>query len=145
MRPLRRFSMHSRWALFFPFWGGLGWGGMREVIFLFFFLFPNVFSTFSHQILKGFLSSQSVPKWVPEDVLNTSSILSHIVCTEFNSHVHKLKMYPEGEYICFYFSNRVQKGASIGGMANNPKTLLIGQSTWLLHRNKKKKCEWPMN
>jgi hypothetical protein len=38
-------------------------------------------------------------------------------------------MYAEGEHICFYFATGVQKGASIGGMANVPKTLLIGQST----------------
>jgi hypothetical protein len=118
-------------------WGGVGWDE-GSYFFLFFFLFLNVFSTFSHQILKGFSSSQSIPKWVPQDVLNSTSILSLMVCPEFNSHVYKLEMYAKGEHICFYFATRVQKGAPSGGMDNVPKTLLIGQSTWLLHQNKKK-------
>jgi hypothetical protein len=138
MCPLRRLSMYSWWALFFPFWGGVGWGKL-------FFCFSSFFPMCSqHFLIKFSKGSQSVPKWVPQDVPNSTSILSHTVCPEFNSHVYKLKMYAEGEHICFYFATGVQRGASIGGMANVPKTLLIGQSTWLLYRNKKKSVSDPL-
>ncbi len=130
-----------------PVFSFLRLGGMREVFFLVFLPFSqcvlNVFSTFFHQILKGFSSSQSVPKWVRQDVPNSTSTLSLMVCPEFYSHVYKLEMYAKWEHICFYFATRVQKGAPTGGMDNVPKTLLIGQSTWLLHWNKKKSVSDP--
>jgi hypothetical protein len=47
------------------------------------------------------------------------------------------------EHICFYFATRVQKGALRRGMANVPKKLFIGQSTWLLYQNKKKSVSDP--
>jgi hypothetical protein len=70
--------MHSWWALFFHF-------GVGEIIFG--FLVPNVFLTCSHHIPLRFLSSEVVPKGIP----NSTSILSHMVCPKFNSHVYKLR------------------------------------------------------
>jgi hypothetical protein len=48
-------------------------------------LVPNMFPSYSHGVLKGFL------KLFPQDVLNTTSDLSHMVCPKFNSHVNKMK------------------------------------------------------
>jgi len=53
-----------------------------------FFIFPH-----TQFVLNMFpLSSQSVPKYIPEDVPNSTWVLwSHMVCPKFNSHVYKLK------------------------------------------------------
>jgi len=68
---------HDGPSFFLLGWGGVGWGGVG---FLFFALFPMC----SHHVLT---SSQVVL----QDVHNCTSILSHMVCPKFNSHVYKLK------------------------------------------------------
>jgi hypothetical protein len=59
--------------------------GAGEIIFG--FLVPNLFLTCSHHIPLRFLRSEVVL----EDIPNRTSILSHMVCPKFNSHVYKLK------------------------------------------------------
>ncbi len=44
------------------------------------------------------------PSYSPKDVPNSTSILSHLVCPKFNSHVYKLKRYSKLGHICFYFT-----------------------------------------
>jgi hypothetical protein len=73
---------------------------------------------------KGF----QVPKYVPQDVPNSTWVLSHMVCTKFNFPVYKQKS--RGAHL-FLFPKWVQRGASIGDMPNVPKKLLMGQSIWL--------------
>jgi hypothetical protein len=68
----------------FFFLGGRGKGGF----FLSFSLVPIVFPSCSHQALKGFPSSQSVPECVPQDVPNRTWVL---IGPKFNSHIYKLK------------------------------------------------------
>jgi len=57
----------------------------------------------SHHI--PFISSQVVP----QDIPNSTSVLSYKVCPKFNSHVYKLKSYVIGEHISSYFVTGVQK------------------------------------
>jgi len=47
-------------------------------------------------------------------VPNSTSILSHMVCPKFNSHVYKLKRWNLKEHMNFYFAAGVQRGDSIG-------------------------------
>jgi hypothetical protein len=66
----------------FPPFRGLGGGGVG-----FFGFFPCsqcVYIMFS-------LSSQRVPKCVPQHDPNSTWVLTHMVCPKFNSHVYKLK------------------------------------------------------
>jgi hypothetical protein len=49
--------------------------------------------------------SQTVPRCAPEDVSNSTWVLSHMVCPKFNSHGYKLKRYL-GEHVCFYFATQ---------------------------------------
>jgi hypothetical protein len=94
MQPMRRFSMHSWGVQFFSLWGGVSQGA----VFGFFCLVLNVFSSCSH----------GVPQLVP----NSTTILSHMVCPKFNSYVYKLKRWPIGWRLCFYFGIGVWRGAS---------------------------------
>jgi hypothetical protein len=59
---------------------GVGWGGVSY--FVFFFLVFNVFSSCSLEVPKLF-SKAGFPK--------STSVLFHMVCPKFNSHVYKLK------------------------------------------------------
>jgi hypothetical protein len=52
--------------------------------FLKLFLVLKVFSTCFHHVPLRFPSSQVIPESVP----NSTSILSHMVCPKFNSHIH---------------------------------------------------------
>ncbi len=58
-----------------------------------------------------------VPKLFPQDIPNNTSILSHIICPKFKSHVHVLKRF--GKVRCNFFCLRVgvQRGASVGERA----------------------------
>ncbi len=81
------------------------------------------------------------PSYSPKDVLNSTSILSHLVCSKFNSHVYKLKRYSKLGHICFYFAPGVQRVASIEKCPMFQKKLVVGQSMWLLHPKKKKEMK----
>jgi len=74
-----------------------------------------------------FPKGSHVPKYVAQDVPNSTWVLSHMVCTKFNSPVDKLKS--RGAHL-FLFCKWVRRGASIGGMPNVPKKLVMGQSIW---------------
>jgi hypothetical protein len=65
-------------------WGGVGWRGVVGVFFLFFNLVPNMFSACSLQV-------PQVPTLFDQSVPNSTSILSHMVCPKFSSHVYILK------------------------------------------------------
>jgi hypothetical protein len=72
---MRMLSMHSRGLVFFCFFG-FGLGG--------FFSFISVSQCgiiYSDHVLKGF------PPCVLQDVPNSTSVLSHVVWTQFNFHV----------------------------------------------------------
>jgi hypothetical protein len=88
----------------------------------------------SHHI--PFISSQIVP----QDITNSTSVLSYKVCPKFNSHVYKLKSYVVGEHICSYFVTGVQKVLLLRSTQYSQKKLVMGQSTWLV-QNKEQKCE----
>jgi hypothetical protein len=90
MQPMGRLSMHS-WMVQFFF---LEQTGDRD------FFFPC-----SHQVSKGFSSSQNVPTCISQDVPNSTWVLSHIVCPKFNSRVNKLERWNLGEPIFFLFCN----------------------------------------
>jgi len=111
MQLMGRLSMRSWTIQFFVF---LFWRGRGRGIFCVFSLVLND----SHHV------PPRVPKCVPQDVPNTTWVLSHMICPKFNSHVYKLKRWNLG--VCIL---GVQRGA---GMHNVPKKL--GQSTWLLKK-----------
>jgi hypothetical protein len=54
-------------------------------------------------------SSQTAPKSVPQDVLNSTWVLSGMVCPKFNSHGYKLKRWYLGEHTCFNFATQDPK------------------------------------
>jgi hypothetical protein len=91
----------------FFLWEGRGTCGKGIFVFS---LVLNVFPLCSHGVSKVSLSSQ----FVPQDVPNSTWVLSPIICPKFNSHVHKLERLGLGENICLYFVTWVQRGASIG-------------------------------
>jgi hypothetical protein len=70
---------------------------------------PIKLSYSPHQVPKRFSNSQTVPRWVPQDVPNSTWVLSHVVCPKFNSPVYKLKRWKSGVHICFYFATRDPK------------------------------------
>ncbi len=74
-------------------------------IFCFFFVLNFVFLS----------CSQNVFKYIPQDVPNSTLVLSYIICPKFNSHVYKLKRWAMGEYFCFYFAIGVPKSTPIKG------------------------------
>jgi hypothetical protein len=78
MQPMGRLTRAHNGPCFFVL-------GVGKIIFD--FLVPNLFLTCSYHIPLRFLSSEVVPKDIP----NNTSILSHMVCPKFNSHVYKLK------------------------------------------------------
>jgi len=55
---------------------------------------------------KGSPSSQVVHQNVP----NSTSLISHMVCPKFNSHVYKCKKVGHMEHICFILQLAVQRG-----------------------------------
>jgi hypothetical protein len=69
---------------------------------------------------------------VPEDVSNSTWVLSHTVCPKFNPNVYKLKRWNLRDHMCFYFATRVQRGASIRGMYNVPILFFMDQSIWFV-------------
>ncbi len=73
-----------------------------------------MFPSSSHGVLIKFSKCQSVLKYIPQDVPNSISDLSHMFCPKFSSHVYKLNKWIEREYFCFYFPIGVQRGSSIG-------------------------------
>jgi hypothetical protein len=75
MQIMRRFLTHSGWAHFIFFWAERGW-----MDFLLFSLFPS----YSHRVLQ-------VPKLCPKNIPNNNSVLSHIICPKFKSHVYEQK------------------------------------------------------
>ncbi len=105
-----------------------GWGG-RDFF---------CFSPCSQCVSNMFSSCSPRSRVVPQDVPNSTSILSHIVCPKFNSHVYELKSYVVGEYICFYFTNVGPKRCVHWGVHTIPRKLLMGQWMWLFQR--KIKC-----
>ncbi len=124
VQSMGRLNMHSWWTLFFHFEGGVG-----GIIFC---VFP-LFSMCYHH----------VPKCVPNDVPNSTSVLSHTVCPKFNCLVYKLKRSNPRVDICFYFATVVQRGASIGGMPNVPKTFADGPINMAPPKKIKKKVVSP--
>jgi len=54
------------------------------------FFFAPLFPICSHQVPKWFPSSQSVPSCIPQDVPNSTCVLSHMVYPKFNFPVYKL-------------------------------------------------------
>ncbi len=97
MQVMRRFLTHSGWAQFFFFWAESRW---RD--FLLFSLFPS----YSHRFLQ-------VPKLFPQDIPNNTSVLPHIICPKFKSHVYELKRCTIVKHSCFYLRLGVQRGASV--------------------------------
>ncbi len=62
-------------------------------------------------------SSQTVPRCAPEDVPNSTWVLSCMVCPKFNSHGYKLKRLYLGEHTCFYVATQDPKRCFYWGHA----------------------------
>jgi hypothetical protein len=88
------------------------------------FLVPNVFSAFSHQVLKC----------VCQDVFNSTWVLSHTVSPKFNCPEYILKRSNQkGEHL-FLFCNWGPKRCFYWG---HPKTFLDGPMNMASLKNKK--------
>jgi hypothetical protein len=122
MQPMRRLSMHL-WTPVFFILQGAGGGGRGDSIFP---LVLNVFPSSSQQVLTGFPSSQSVPKYVPQVVPNSTWDLSYMVCPKFNSPVYKLKTWNSGVQICLYFATGGPKRWLYWGHAQCSKKIADG-------------------
>jgi len=61
------------------------------------------FASYSQCVPMGFSKSSSIFQVVPQDVPNSTSVLSLIGCKKFNSHPYILKRWAIREHICFYF------------------------------------------
>ncbi len=104
----------------------------KEDFFVFFSLVPIVFPSCSHQVVKGFPSSQSVPKCVPRNVPNSTWVL---IGPMFNSHVYKVKRWNLGKHICFYFASGWSKEVLLlGACPMFPKKLMMAHSILLLNK-----------
>ncbi len=121
----------SAWGFqFFSFWEG-PWGG----IFGFFSLFPSCSLFVPMRFPKGCPSSQVVP----QNILNSTSVLSHMVCTKFNSHVYKLSIFVS------ILQPVVQRGASIGECPRFQKNWWWAYRSGPFRKPKKKVVSAPMN
>jgi hypothetical protein len=108
------------------------WGVERDTgIFLFFSLVPNVFIS----------SSQCVPRCVPQDVPNSTWVLSHMVCPKFNSPIYKLKRWNPGVHICFYFASGSLKRCFYWGHAQCSQKIADGPINMAPFKKRKKSCE----
>jgi hypothetical protein len=115
MQPMRFLWMHSWWAQFFPFGGGV----------------EGVFSPCSQCVLIMF--PWDSPRR-PQQHLNFISCdlpKVQLSCTEKG-----------GACICFYFATGVRGGASIEKCPTFQKKWWWAQSKWRLHKNKIKWKVW---
>jgi hypothetical protein len=108
--------------------------GRRGGIFTFFPLFPIC----SHEV-------PQFPKLFPQNVPNSTSALSHMVCPKFNSHVYKLKKLNLRMHICFYSAIGCPKRCIYWGIPNVPKKIGDGPINMAPSQKKKKKLSAPMN
>jgi hypothetical protein len=86
------------------------------------FFFFSLFSMCSHQVLK---KVPQVLMYFSQDVSCSTSILSHMVCGKFNSHVYKLKRWVVNEHIFFDFTIWGQKRCLYWGITSVPKKLML--------------------
>jgi hypothetical protein len=93
---------------------------------------------------KDFLFFPLIPKYIPHDVPNgNTSVLSHMVCPKFNSHVYKLQRWNLGaSTFVSILQVGVQKRCFNWGMPNVPKKLADGPINMApLKKKMKKSCE----
>jgi hypothetical protein len=111
MQPMGGLSMHSWWALFFPFGCEVGGGGFL------------VFLPCSHHVPKFPMCSPDV---FPQDVPNSTWFLSHIVCPKCNSPLNNLKRWSAGVHIWLYFATGGPKSCFYWGHAQCSKIIVDG-------------------
>jgi hypothetical protein len=68
-----------------------------------------------------------------------------MVCPKFNSHVYKLKRWPIGKHICFYFTTWGPKRHFYWGVHNVKKNWLSAQLLWLLSKREKCECTYELS
>jgi hypothetical protein len=89
--------------------------------------------SYSHRVLQ-------VPKLSPKNIPNNTSVLSHIICPKFKSHVYEQKRCTTVRCSCFDLRLEVQRGTSGGESPMCFKSIDdIGQSIWLLPKMKMNK------
>jgi hypothetical protein len=90
----------------------------------------------SHDVPMVFLPAyQKVPNVVPQNVHNSMSDVSHMVCPKFNSHVYELK---KGRTQGSTFVSILQLVLPLGGVPKCSKILMMGQSIWFLQKTNQK-------
>ncbi len=122
--------------------------GGNSDFFLFSSLVPNVFPKSSHQVHIKFPKGSQILKVFPDGFLKMFPIAPGFYPIWFAQSSTPLCITKKGQgQGCTFvsiFQLGVQRGASIGGMANNPKKLLMRQSLWLLKNKNKKVMRAPM-
>ncbi len=80
------------------------------------------FFTCSQCVPIRFPKGSSSPQVVPQDISNSTSDFSHMVCPKFNSDVYKLKRWALGEHICLLLCNLGSKEVLLLGSAQCSNT-----------------------
>jgi hypothetical protein len=76
------------------------------------------FPSYSQCVPMGFSKSSSTFQVVPQDVPNSTLVLSLMVCQKFNSNAYRLKRWAIWEDICFYFETWGPKNHFNWGVPN---------------------------
>jgi len=98
-----------------------------------------LFPSNSQCVPMGFSKSSSIFQVVPQDVPNSTSLLSLMVCRKFNSHAYRLKRWAIREHICFYFETWGPKNHFNWGVPN--VQILLDDGLINMAPSKKKKRE----
>jgi len=98
-----------------------------------------LFPSNSQCVPMGFSKSSSIFQVVPQDVPNSTSVLSLMVCRKFNSHAYRLKRWAIREHICFYFETWGPKNHFNWGVPN--VQILLDDGLINMAPSKKKKRE----
>ncbi len=75
-----------------------------------------------------FPSGSPSSQLVPQDILNSTPVLSHMVCPKFNCLMYKVKRWAIGSIFVFIIWMVVPRGASIGTRSMFFKKMMMGQS-----------------
>ncbi len=106
-----------------------GWG--ERDFWLFFSLVLNVFPS----------CSQSVPKYIPQDITNSTWVLSHMVSPKFTPMYINQKGEIYGNKFYYILQIGVQRDASNGGTPNVPQKIVDGPINMAPSKKKEKSCE----
>jgi len=63
---------------------------------------------------------------VPQNIPNSTLVLSHMICPKFNSQLYKMKKVGKREHICSYIATGGPNKLPLGGVPNAPNFFWLG-------------------